>query len=145
MLGKNSVSTPQKLLPLRHTVWASEAPSSSYFTQIHVWSLPSVGKAIGMVFLFHFLLYLVYFVVESLLTASTISLLTEWTRWTIVMGGLPTPLVVVMESLLVSRKLCSCLGLPHLFSGQTTLIRVCFLLSCFISGDFSQNWIKALT
>ena len=98
-----------------------------------------------MVYLFHFLLYLVYFVVESLLTASTISLLTKQTRLTIVMGGLPTASVVVMESLLVSRILCSCLGLPHLFSGQTTLIRVCFLLSCFISGAFSQNWIKALT
>ena len=148
MLGKNSVSMPQKGLPLRHAVWnpwASEALSSSYFTQIHFLSLPSEEKAIGMVYLFHFLLYLVYFVVESLLTAPTISLLTKRTRLTIVMGGLPTASVVVMESLLVSRKLCSCLGLPHLFSGQTTLIRVCFLLSCFISGAFSQNWIKALT
>ena len=45
LIGKNSVSTPPKLLPLRHTVWASQAPSSSsYFTQIHVWFLPSVEK-----------------------------------------------------------------------------------------------------
>ena len=122
LIGKNSVSTPQQLLPLRHTVWASEAPSSSYFTQIHVWFLPSVENAIGMVYLFQSQLYLVYFVVESLLTAPTISLLTKRTRLTIVMGGLPTASVVVMESLLVSRILCSCLGLPHLFSGQTKLI-----------------------